>query len=135
MDHSLTLSRAQWEQMHQYVAGQAPLEACGLLGGRAGVVNVVVTVKNAAASSVRFMMDPREQLRAFDQIEYAGQEILAVFHSHPSGPAVPSPSDLAEAAYDVIQVIWSPLEGEWLAHAFWIEAQYAAEVPLIITDL
>jgi len=129
---SLTISRAQWEQMRNYVESHAPLEACGLLGGRDGVVGVVIPVRNAAGSPVRFRMEPLEQLRAFEQIEFAGMDVLAIFHSHPKGPAVPSPTDIAEAFYEVIQVIWSPTEGEWLAHAFWIEAGHAAEVPLIV---
>lgn len=135
MDHSLTLSREHWEWMHAYVQAQRPLEACGLLGGREGGVTVIVPVKNAAVSPVRYQMDPLEQLKAFEQIESDGLEILAIFHSHPVGPAVPSPSDVAEAAYSVIQLIWSPVEGEWLAHAFWIEDGHAAEVPLILTGV
>lgn len=132
---SLTLSRAQWEQMRGYVEAHAPLEACGLLGGREGIVELVIPVRNAAGSPVRFRMEPLEQLNAFEQVESAGMEVLAVFHSHPQGPAVPSPTDIAEAFYEVVQVIWSPGEGEWLAHAFWIEAGRAAEVPLIVTGV
>jgi len=132
---SLTLTRAQWEEMRVHIETQAPLEACGLLGGRNGVTQVVIPVHNAACSPVRFRMEPLEQLRAFEQVESAGLEVLAIFHSHPHGPAVPSPTDIAEAFYQVIQIIWSPGEGEWLAHAFWIETGHAAEVPLIVTGL
>jgi len=135
MERSLTVSREQWEQMRGYVEAQAPLEACGMLGGRAEIVELVLMVKNAAESPVRFRMEPREQLKAFEQVEAAGLEILAIFHSHPRGPVSPSPTDLAEALETVIQVIWSPVEGEWLAHAFWIEAGCAAEVPLILTGV
>ncbi len=132
---SLTISRAQWEQMRDYVEAQAPLEACGLLGGRGEAVEVVIPVRNAAGSPVRYRMEPLEQLQAFEQVESAGMEMLAIFHSHPQGPAVPSPTDIAEAFYDVIQIIWSPVEGEWLAHAFWVEYGRAAEVPLILSDV
>lgn len=131
----LSLSHAQWEQMRDYVEARVPLEACGLLGGRGGVVEVVIPVRNAANSPVRFRMEPLEQWKAFEQIESAGMELLAIFHSHPQGPAVPSPTDIAESFYDVIQVIWSPGEGEWLAHAFWIEDGCAAEVPLMVTGV
>lgn len=131
---SLTLSRAQWEQMRDYVAAQAPLEACGLIGGRDGAAMEVIPVRNAAQSPVRFRMEPLEQLRAFEQLESAGMEMLAIFHSHPQGPAGPSPADIAEAFYQVIQVIWSPGEGEWLSRAFWIEAGHAAEVPLTVIN-
>lgn len=132
---SLSISRVQWEQMRAYVEARAPLESCGLLGGRDGVVEVVIPVRNAENSPVRFRMEPLEQLKAFEQVESAGMEVLAIFHSHPQGPAVPSPTDIAEAYYEVAQVIWSPGEGEWLARAFWIEAGRAAEVPLIVTGV
>lgn len=135
MERSLTLSHEQWERMREHVEAQFPLEACGLLGGRNGVVEIVITVRNAAGSPVRYRMEPLEQLQAFEQVESAGMELLAIFHSHPQGPAVPSPTDIAEAYYDVFQVIWSPGEGEWLAHAFWIEAGHAAEIPLILTGV
>lgn len=131
----LMLSRAQWEQMRDYVEAHAPLEACGLLGGREGVVRVVIPVRNVANSSTRYRMEPVEQLRAFEQIESAGMEILAIFHSHPQGPAVPSATDIAESFYTLIQIIWSQGKGEWQAHAFWIEAGHAVEVPLLVMGL
>jgi proteasome lid subunit RPN8/RPN11 len=77
-------------------------------------------------------MDPKEQLNAFEQIESAGMDVLAVFHSHPTGPPVPSPTDIEEAAYQVISIIWSPVDGEWQARGFWIEDGHAAEVPLAV---
>lgn len=129
-DHALSLTYAQWDLMRRYVAGQAPLEACGLLAGKNGVVDDVLPVKNAAASPVRFRMEPRAQLRAFDQIETAGQEILAIFHSHPKGSSTPSPTDIKEAAYPVVHIIWSPLGRRWQARGFWIENGRAVEVPL-----
>ncbi len=132
---SLTISYAQWEQMRTHVEAHAPLEACGLLGGRQGVGEVVIPVSNAERSPVRFRMEPLEQLQAFEQVESAGLEVLAIFHSHPHGPAVPSPTDIAEAYYQAVQIIWSPGEGEWLAHAFWIESGRAVAVPLIVTGV
>jgi proteasome lid subunit RPN8/RPN11 len=77
-------------------------------------------------------MDPREQLNAFEQIESAELEVLAVFHSHPTGPFVPSPTDIEESAYQVISIIWSPVDGKWQARGFWIEDGHAAEVPLVV---
>jgi proteasome lid subunit RPN8/RPN11 len=132
MDHSLTLTPAQLDAMRRHVATESPLEACGLLAGKNGVVAAVLTVKNAAGSNVRFQMEPRAQLRAFEQIESAGQEIVAIFHSHPKGPSVPSPTDIKEAAYPVIHIIWSPVGRKWRARGFWIEDGRAAEVPLNI---
>ena len=134
-DHSLNLTYAQWDMMRRYVIAQAPLEGCGLLAGKNGVVEDVLPVKNAEGSAVRFRMEPRAQLRAFSQIEAAGQELMAIFHSHPKGSSTPSPTDIREAAYEVVQIIWSPVGRRWQARGFWIEAGQAVEVALNVPGL
>lgn len=134
-DHSLNLTYAQWDLMRRYVISQAPLEGCGLLAGKNGVVEDVLPVKNAEGSAVRFRMEPRAQLRAFNQIETAGQELLAIFHSHPKGLSTPSPTDIREAAYEVVHIIWSPVGRRWQARGFWIEARQAVEVALNVPGM
>jgi proteasome lid subunit RPN8/RPN11 len=129
-DHSLTLSPSILEMMRHHVNAEAPLEACGLVGGLNGEAKIVLPVKNATGSSTRFQMEPRAQLRAIEQIESEGLEIVAIFHSHPRGPTVPSPTDIAEVTYKVVSIIWSRVGRRWQARGFWIENGHAAEVPL-----
>jgi len=107
-----------------------PLEACGLLAGAADVVREVLPVANQIQSPARFRMDPMEQLRAFDWIESHGLELLGIFHSHPAGPDRPSTTDIAEAAYRVVQVIWSRAQGVWEANGYWIEDGRISDVEL-----
>lgn len=128
----LTISREHWQEMQDYVDRHAPLEACGLLAGKDGRVLQVIPVHNQAQSPVRFVMDPYEQLRAFDWIEASGLELLGIFHSHPAGPQTVSSTDLAEAAYEVVHIIWSRREDGWQARGFWIENGRAIEVVLQI---
>ncbi len=92
-----------------------PNESCGLLGGKAGRVHAVYPGANAEHSPVRFRMDPQDQLRAMNAIKLAGGDILGIFHSHPSGQVIPSPTDLAQAYYrDAVYVILaSQRSGEW----------------------
>jgi proteasome lid subunit RPN8/RPN11 len=130
IDHSLMLTASLMDAMRRHVASESPLEACGLLAGKNRLVEVVLPVRNAAASQVRYRMEPRAQLRALEQIEGGGQELLAIFHSHPKGPSGPSPTDIKEATYTVVYIIWSPVGRRWRARGFWIEAGHAAEVPL-----
>lgn len=134
-DHILTLKRAHIFTMQHHINAEAPLEACGMLGGKDGVVVLVLAVKNAAASKVRFQMDPRAQLRAMEQIEAEGLELLAIFHSHPKGPSTPSPTDIKEAAYPVVNIIWSKVGRRWQPRGFWIEAGKVDEVPLTVLDV
>lgn len=135
MNHLLTLKRAHMFAMQRHINYEAPLEACGLLGGKDGVVEVVLPVKNAAESQVRFRMDPRAQLRAIEHIESEGLEIVAIFHSHPKGPSVPSPTDIAETSYNVVNIIWAKVGRRWQARGFWIEDGHAAEVPLTVVEV
>jgi proteasome lid subunit RPN8/RPN11 len=134
-DKSLTLKRAHMFAMQRHINFEAPLEACGLLGGKEAVVELVLAVKNAAQSKVLFRMEPKAQLRAMEQIEAEGLEVVAIFHSHPRGPSAPSPTDIKEAVYPVINIIWSKAGRRWQARGFWIEDGQAIEVPLTVLDV
>jgi proteasome lid subunit RPN8/RPN11 len=117
----LVLARFHWQSMLRHVARRAPLEACGLLGGKNDRAEVRLGIRNADRSSVRFRMEPRAQWRAFQRIESAGLELVGIYHSHPNGPDHPSPTDIAEAMYPVIQIIWFRADKRWQASGFWIE--------------
>jgi proteasome lid subunit RPN8/RPN11 len=134
MKQGLTISRKHWHEMLDHVRRQAPLEACGLLAGRNDLVEEVIAVRNQAQSPVRFVMEPYEQLQAFEWIESNHLELLGIFHSHPNGPETVSETDIAEAAYEVIHVICSPGEEGWGGRGFWIENGRASEVSLQIVD-
>jgi proteasome lid subunit RPN8/RPN11 len=134
MKRSLIISRAHHQEMQEYAERQAPLEACGLLAGKDDRVEKVIFVANQAASSTRFVMDPYEQLKAFDWIEVNRLELLAIFHSHPAGPETVSATDIAEAAYEVVHLIWSRNRMQWTARGFWIENGRSTEVPVNIED-
>lgn len=134
MKQSLTLRKDHWHNMLEHVEQNVPLEACGLLAGKNGQVEQVILVRNQARSAVRFVMDPYEQLEAFNQIDSNGLELLGIFHSHPAGPETVSPTDIAEAAYDVVHLVWSRIQGPWHLRGFWIENGSATEVSLQIVD-
>ena len=134
MKRELIISRTHWQAILAYVQEHAPLEACGLLAGQDGRVEEVIFVRNQARSPARFVMNPYEQLKAFDRIESHGWDLLGIFHSHPAGPEGASATDIAEAAYEVIHVILSRKQKDWQAHGFWIEDGTATEVPLQIVE-
>jgi proteasome lid subunit RPN8/RPN11 len=108
----------------------APLEACGLLAGLNSKVEAVLEVSNQAQSAVRFVMNPIEQLHAFEWIESNGLELIGIFHSHPTGPETVSPTDIADAAYAVVYIILARVDDTWRARGFWIENSAFREVPL-----
>ena len=130
--NSLTLTNEQLQKMIAHVDNHAPLEACGLLAGRGSTVESVIVVQNQAQSPVRYVMDPIEQLHAFEWIESNGLDLIGIFHSHPIGPETVSPTDIAEAAYAVVYVILAHVDGVWRARGFWIEHGDFREVTLQI---
>ncbi len=134
MKQVLSLRKQHWQEMLKHVEASAPLEACGLLAGNDGRVENVILVRNQSQSPVRFVMDPYEQLRAFEWIDSNGLDLLGIFHSHPAGPDTASPTDIAEAAYEVVHLIWSRDRTGWKARGFWIENGSATEVSLQIVD-
>ncbi|MBI5954761.1 MAG: M67 family metallopeptidase [Chloroflexi bacterium] len=129
---SLALTGEQLQRMIAHVDEHAPLEACGLLAGRNSKVESVIGVTNQARSAVRFEMDPFEQLKAFEWIESNNLELVGIFHSHPAGPETVSPTDIAEAAYSVVNVILARVNGSWRARGFWIEDGTFREVSLLV---
>ena len=87
-----------------------PRECCGLLVGRHGRVEFAVATANLASGQSRFEVDPTEHItlrRALRRLT-PPLEIVGVYHSHPTGPAVPSAADIDEAWYpDWLHVIIS----------------------------
>lgn len=122
------------DKMRIHVARQIPLEACGLLAGKNDRVEEVLFVRNQVQSPVRYVMDPYEQLKAFSWIESHDLDLLGIFHSHPAGPETASVTDIAEAAYEVVYLIWSLGSGIWKARGFCIKDGQALDVPLVIHE-
>lgn len=73
-----------------------PNECCGMIGGSDGVATKVVRVVNAAATPLRYEMDPQGQFNALKEIEADG-ELLAIYHSHTKSAAYPSQTDVNQA--------------------------------------
>jgi len=134
MADQLILPRTILDEMIDYIASRVPLEACGLLAGKQNQVETMIGVLNQAQSPVRFVMEPYEQLKAFQWIESNGFELLGIFHSHPAGPETASPTDIAEAAYAVTHVILSRRGEGWITRGFWIENGTATETDLHILE-
>ena len=124
------LRAADFQAMQTHVARTAPEEACGLVAGRGGKSSGVFPITNVLHSPTAYRMAPDEQVRAMLAMEARGEELLAIYHSHPGGQAWPSPRDLAEAAYAVVYLIWAPVGGTWIVRGFRLDGGKAREVPV-----
>jgi proteasome lid subunit RPN8/RPN11 len=79
--------------LEEHAEAEAPNEACGLILLRDSVAEQYLPCINAAASPYRFDLRVPDPAVVFDA-EDEGYE-LAVFHSHPTGLAKPSRTDIA----------------------------------------
>ena len=53
----------------------------------------------AADPTRRFEIDPQDHIHVRRDARGRGLAVLGFYHSHPRSPALPSPTDLAEASY------------------------------------
>lgn len=85
-----------------------PNECCGLIAGRDGTAIRVMRTTNTEASPFMYVMDPREQMRLMEEVEDAGEDLLAIYHSHTRSAAYPSRTDVDLAFFpDPLYVIVS----------------------------
>ncbi|QXP85253.1 Mov34/MPN/PAD-1 family protein [Methylococcus sp. Mc7] len=76
------------------------LEVCGLIGAAEGGRMRCYPVPNVAdRPECRFLLDPKGQIDAMRAMRERGEELFAIFHSHPTAAAVPSSVDREFAAY------------------------------------
>lgn len=129
----LTLSRAFADEMIAHAREENPAEACGLLAGKDGAPVHLYRIPNADPSIYRYNMEPRAQLRAMDEIDRQGWDLLAIYHSHTHTPAYPSPTDIALAFYpDSLYVIVSLQHADPVIRAFTIVDEVVTEVAVAI---
>jgi proteasome lid subunit RPN8/RPN11 len=93
----MRISQDLIDEMVAHAREDLPNECCGMIGGRDGEASSVVRVENAAASPLRYEMDPQGQFDALKRIEEAGEELIGIYHSHTRSAAYPSQTDVNEA--------------------------------------
>ena len=115
----------------------APFEVCGFLAGKGSHVCGVLPVPNIASDpTTTFMMKGSDQFAAMREIAARKWELLAIYHSHPSGERPdPSPADVEQSQYpELLTVIISPMVTSASAsmQAFTIVQGNVQAVPLIV---
>ena len=125
-----SIYRELLDQAHK----QAPIEACGILGGRGDRVEVFHPMTNTDHSADHFLMEPAEQFSVVKSLRAAGQRVLAIHHSHPASPSRPSAEDIRLALTpDVLYTILSLQRAEApVLKAFSLDSGVVTEHSLII---
>jgi len=128
---ALIFSHGQYNAMRRHVAANFSEERCGLVAGKQHIAELVLPIENQCHSPHVFQMNPQEQVIAFDQIEKANLELLAIYHSHPTGPTHPSQIDLDEFRYPgIATIIWFLQENKhWQMKVFSIAENQFTEIP------
>ena len=100
-DHGLRIPRPIARELMDHARAELPIEACGLLAGTLaeGRVTTYHPARNADASPLRYTLHPEDLVRITFAIEDAGDDLVAIFHSHTHSPAIPSATDRRAAMY------------------------------------
>ena len=129
------LPRPIVNQILAHVQRDEERESCGLISKQNGKPRHCYEISNIARNpAIRFQMDPDEQISAMRKIREAGEELFAIYHSHPHSPACPSAIDLQEAGYpDTLYLIISlDTTGLLEMRGFQISQKGATEVELVL---
>ncbi len=117
-----------------------PNEACGILvsdryWGEGGAALRWVSLRNAAESPYRYMIDAQEQLAVWTELDDADEVVWAIVHSHVASPARPSQTDIGLAFYpDSLYVVCSFTDTDNPdARAWSIVDGVVSEVALLVT--
>lgn len=122
----LYVPRKALEETRSHLLREAPKEGVGLWAGRREVERVIPLPNAHPEPWVGYLAEPLALLRALKELEKEGLSLLAIYHSHPQGPALPSSTDIREARWRVPYVIF----GTDGVRAFWLPE--GREVPLAL---
>ena len=95
----MRLAQALAEELVAHAVADLPNECCGMISGAGEVAHRVIRAANSEGSPFMYVMDPREQMRIMDDIDDAGEELLAIYHSHTRSAAYPSRTDVELAFF------------------------------------
>src|SRR5579859_3023862 len=115
MAERIVFPEALRQELIEHAREGDPDEVCGMLAGSVGRVERVFRVRNTADEvaadrgvfrdratgvaspgrrAVHYYMDPKDQLRVYNEIDALGLELIGYYHSHTHSEARPSPTDV-----------------------------------------
>jgi proteasome lid subunit RPN8/RPN11 len=115
------IGRALLEEIGAHAREASPAECCGLVGGRDGRALSVYRLTNVARDALTsYEGEPRELFGAQRAMRDRGEQLLAIYHSHPQSAApAPSERDVRLAYYpEAVHLIVGLAGGEAVVRAF-----------------
>ncbi len=90
----MRIARELYDEIIAHAREEAPNECVGVVASRDGEAVAVHRARNAEASPLRFSIDSMEQLQLTNEIEDAGLDVGAIYHSHLRTAPAPSQTDI-----------------------------------------
>ena len=107
---TVTISSEVLTAVAAAVAAEPDTEVCGLLFGSDTAIEASSPCRNVADDrAIAFELDPQVLIEAHRASRAGGPSVIGHYHSHPRGPAVPSPTDAAHA--DAQRQFWLIVAG------------------------
>jgi proteasome lid subunit RPN8/RPN11 len=111
-----------------------PIEACGYLAEKDGIVQKLYRLKNMDDSGIHFTFDPAEQFTVLRDMRECGLAVRAVYHSHPATPARPSAEDIKLAVDPHVSYVIVSLLGKTpVAKSFEIKNKLVEAEEIVIS--
>jgi proteasome lid subunit RPN8/RPN11 len=96
---NITLAPDLLQQIIRHAQACYPQEGCGLLAGRENQATRFIPMENCLGSETEYEVDPRQLIQTLRSLRDSGEQLVAIYHSHPRGPAEPSQRDVERAYY------------------------------------
>jgi [CysO sulfur-carrier protein]-S-L-cysteine hydrolase len=129
----MRMARPLYDELVAHAVADAPNECCGMIASRDGEAVTVHRATNAAASPLRYEIDGSEQYRIQMEIDDAGLDLGAIYHSHTRSEPFPSQTDINLAFYpEAIYVIVGLASEQPDVRAYTIRDGQVAEAELVV---
>jgi [CysO sulfur-carrier protein]-S-L-cysteine hydrolase len=135
MHLAINIPRSIFDDIISQAYDERPCECCGLLGGRSWQVFSRYPLANKSPEPTkRYFAAPEDLFEAMRRMRSEGEDLVAIYHSHPRGPAYPSPTDIELAFYQEAVYLIIGLEPQVEMRAFTINGQEVTEIQILSQD-
>ncbi len=110
-------------------------EVCGLISSLNNSPYRSYPITNTANKPESFFnLDAQQQIQVMAKMRDNNEQLFAIYHSHPTAPAIPSSADIEQANYpDVLYIIISlNTKGILELRGYKIDSAHYTEVPLCL---